>query len=89
MSKLKEKIKSSPFQLAFAAGISILAIAVFSTWVLTKPIDPFLLAIPPLIEAAYEGLLKKNRDAKYLKPWYWVCAILLSTVLIIVLNIVL
>ena len=88
MLNLKETLKSSHAQMAFAAGISILAIASFSAWVIPEPINPLLLAIPALIEAVYEGLLKKFKQAKILKTWYWVCAILLSTALIMILHLV-
>ena len=74
--------------MAFATGLSVLAIASFTRWVLAKPIDPMLLTIPPLIEVAYEGLLKRYKGAKFLKAWYWVCAIILSTALLILLHVV-
>jgi hypothetical protein len=86
MSKINKYLKSSHVQIAIASGFSILLIASFSRWVLVNSINPFVLTIPPLIEVAYEGLLKKQRDAKYLKTWYWVCGILLSTTIIIVLH---
>ena len=88
MLNLKKMLKTSHAQMALAAGISILTIACFSKWVLPKPIDPMLLAIPPLIEAIYEGLLKKYKEAEFLKAWYWVCAIILSTALLIILHLV-
>jgi 4-amino-4-deoxy-L-arabinose transferase-like glycosyltransferase len=87
MLKLKEMLKSSHVQISFAVGFSIIAFACFSKWVFPEPIHPMLLTIPPLIEALYEGLLKKYKDAEFLKTWYWICAILFSTVLIIILHI--
>ena len=88
MSKLKKLLKSSHIQIALATGFSILLIACFSKWVLEKSINPFLLAVPPLIETAYEGLLKKNKESKILKTWYWVCGIIFSTILIIVIYMI-
>ena len=88
MSKLTKMLKTAHVQMALAAGVSILAIASFSAWVLPGPINPLLLAIPALIEAIYEGLLKKYKQAGFLKASYWVCAILLSTALIIILHLV-
>ncbi len=88
MSKIKEWLKSSRAQMAFATGVSILMIACASRWLLPKPINPFLLAIPPLIEALYEGLLKKYKEARFLKACYWVSAILLSTALLIIFHLV-
>ena len=88
MLKLKEWLKSSHGQVAFATGLSILLIACSSRWVLEQSINPFLLAVPPLIEAAYEGLLKKNKESKFLKTWYWVFGIIFSTVLIIIIHMI-
>ena len=88
MANVKKFLKSSHSQIAFASGISILMIACFSKWVLDKPIHPFLLTVPPLIEVAYEGLLKKNKESKILKTWYWVCAIIFSTLLIMLAHMI-
>ena len=88
MSKLKESLKTSHIQIAIAAGVSILAIATFSGLVLHGSMNPLLLTIPALIEVIYEGLRKKYKQAGFMKTWYWVCAILLSTALIIILHLV-
>jgi hypothetical protein len=88
MSKLKKMLQSPHIQIAFAAGFSILLIASFSKWVLVSPIHPFLLTVPPLIEVAYEGFLKKNNESKILKTWYWVCGIIFSTFLIILIHMI-
>ena len=42
----------------------------------------------PLIEVYYEGLLSKYKEAKFLKTGYWICAILLSTALLILLHLI-
>ncbi len=86
MSKLKKWVRSSHVHIAFAAGSSILIIASFSKWVIKKPVDPFLLAIPPLIEAAYEYVLKKYKKSKISTTWYWVAAILTATALILLFS---
>ena len=86
MSKLKKLLKSSHIQIALATGFSILLIACFSKWVLEKPINPFLLAVPPVIEAAYEYLLKKDKESKICTTWYWVVAILVATALVILFS---
>jgi hypothetical protein len=83
MRDLKESLKSPYIQMAIAAGVSILAFAISSAWFPMKPLDPLLLTIPPLIEVAHGGLYAKRRDAWYMKTWYWVCAILGSTALLI------
>jgi len=71
VSNLKKLLKNSHIQISLAAGFSIITIACFSRWVLPKPINPLLLAIPPLIEVFYEGLSKKYKDTRLLKTWYW------------------
>ena len=88
MSKLKILLKSPHIQIALAAGTSILLIASFSKWVLEKPINPFLLTIPALIEVGYEYFLKKDKESKIVKTWYWVCGILFSTILIILIHMI-
>ena len=86
MSKLKKWLKSSRTQMALASGASILVIAAFTKWILMKPLDPFLLAVPPLIEAAYEYFLKKNKESKICTTWYWVTAILVATALVLLFS---
>ena len=86
MSKIEIFFKSSHNQIAIATGFSILLIASFTEWVFKQPVNPVLLTVPPLIEVVYEGLLKKNKELKFLKTWYWVCGILFATVLIIFIH---
>lgn len=86
MTNIKELMKSSHIQIALASGISMLTIACFTRWILKKPIDPFLLAIPALIEAAYEYVLKKHKDSKICRTWIWIVAILASTILILLVS---
>jgi len=88
MLKFKTMLKSSHIQIAFASGVSILLIASFSKWILVNPIHPFLLTVPPLIEVMYEGLLKKNKDSKIIKTWYWVFGIIFSTIIIIFIHMI-
>jgi hypothetical protein len=88
MSKLLEMLKISHTPMVFVTGLSVLAIACSSRWVLPEPINPFLLTIPPIIDAIYESLAKKYKEAKFLNPWYWVCAIILTTALLIIFHMV-
>ena len=76
-------LRSPEIQIAIAPGTSILAIATSSAWLPMTFYDPLLLTIPPLIEVVHWTLSKKSKDAWYMKTWYWVCAILVSTVLLI------
>lgn len=87
-TKLRSLLRSSRIQIAIASGTSILIIAICSKWVLDEPMHPFLLTVPPLIEVTYEGLLKKHKNSYILKTWYWVCGILISTILIIIIHII-
>ena len=86
MPDLNEYLKSPHIQIAIAAGLSILAIATSSVWLPMTPLDPLLLTIPALIEVAHGVVLKKRKDCWYAKTGYWVCAILVSTALLILLR---
>jgi hypothetical protein len=84
---MKKYLKSPEIQIAIAAGMSILALAISSVWQPMLFYDPLLLTIPVLIEVVHWALSQKNKGAWYLKTWYWVCAILTSTALLILLRV--
>jgi hypothetical protein len=86
MSIIKGFFRSSHIQIALATGISIITLAMFSKKILPKPIGYLSLAIPPFIAKIFELLLEKHKDSKFLNPLYWVLAILLSTVIVILLH---
>jgi predicted histidine transporter YuiF (NhaC family) len=86
MSKLKELIRSPRRQIELATGISIIAIACFSKWVLPRPIGYLPTALPPFIATVYEALLNRNKDHRVFTTWYWIAAIFLTTALVIVLT---
>ena len=86
MNKLKEFFKSPHIQIALATGVSIIALAYFSKRVLPEPIGYLPSAIPPFIALIFEGVLSKHKNKKIATTWYWVAAILCSTVLIIIFN---
>ena len=86
MPDFKEYLRSPLIQIAIAAGVSILAIATSSVWLPMTPLDPLLLTIPALLEVVHGVLYKKRKDAWYAKTWYWVCTILISTALLILLR---
>ena len=50
---------------------------------LPEPIAYLPLAIPPFIATLYEALLNKYKESRFLKTWYWITAILISTIVII------
>jgi len=83
MADLKKHLRTPEIQIAIAAGVSILALATSSAWVTTTFYDPMLLTIPPLIEIVHWALSQKCKDAWYMKTWYWICAILVCTALLI------
>lgn len=88
MQKIKKILSSSHVKIALASAFSMISIGLFSTYILLKPVAPMLMliAIPPIIEALYETLYLKYRNAKFLKDWYWVVGILLATLLVIALG---
>ena len=83
MPKLSFNLKEPLIQIAIAAGVSILAFATVTIWFPMRPFDPLLMTIPALIEVFHGALYKKNKGARYMKTWYWVCGILISTALLI------
>ncbi len=85
MSKFNELIKSPHIQIALATGVSIIVLAYFSKKILPEPIGYLPLAIPPFIATIYEAVANKYKNKKITTTWYWVAAILLATVLVIVL----
>ena len=88
MKKFIEIIKSPHIQIAFATGISIVIMAYVSKRVLEKPIGYLTLAIPPFIALIFETVFDKYKNSKFLKTWYWVTAVLLSTAIIIILHLI-
>ena len=88
MKKFIQFIKSPHIQIAFATGISIVIMAYVSKRVLEKPIGYLTLAIPPFIALIFETVFDKYKNSKFLKTWYWVTAVLLSTAIIIILHLI-
>jgi hypothetical protein len=84
MQRLKELLKSPHIQIALATGVSIIVLAYFSKKILPKPIGYLPLAIPPFIATIYEAVAAKHKNKKITTTWYWVVAILVATVLVIV-----
>ncbi len=86
MSKVVDFFKNGRIQVALAAGISIVVLAYVSKRVLPEPIPKLHLAIPPLIMAIYEAAAAKKEHTNYSKTPYWIAAIFVATILVIVLN---
>jgi hypothetical protein len=86
MGTIKEFFKSLHIQIALATGFSIIIMAYFSKRILPEPLGYLQLAIPPFIATIFESLLGKYNNSKFLTPWYWTTAVLISTAIIILLN---
>ena len=69
--------------LALAVGISIIAMAWFSKYVLPKPVGYLPAAIPPFLAVIYEGIMSRHKGSKITTTWYWVVAILVATTVVI------
>ncbi len=80
--------KSHHVQLALAVGTSIIAIAVFSKFVLPKPVGYLSTAFPSFLAVIHEALMSRPRykDSKITTTWYWVVAILVATAAVIVVH---
>ena len=88
MSTFKELIKSGHIHVALALGISIIVLAYVSKRVLPVPIRPLYLSVTSLIMAAYEAAANLKKYERFAKSIYWVIAILLATVVIILIHVV-
>jgi hypothetical protein len=86
MSKLKGTIRSGYIQIALATGISIIVLAYVSKRVLPQPIGYLHLAIPPFIMVIYTAVVGNEKFTRFCKTPYWIAAIFIATLLIIVLN---
>jgi predicted histidine transporter YuiF (NhaC family) len=86
LKKIKELLKSPHIQIALATGICIVVMAYFSKRVLPKPIGFLPTAIPPFFMVIYEAIREKYKDKKISKVKYWISAIFISTLIIIVLT---
>ena len=83
MASLTRKIKSPHIQLGFAVGMSILALATASRWLLPEPMGYLSQAFPPFLAVVYEVVYNKRPNSRLSAAWYWVVAILLATALVI------
>jgi len=86
MSKFFEFIKSPHILMALATGISIILLAYFSKRVLPQEIGYLPSAFPPFIMVTYESLLQKYKDRPFLNVRYWIAAIFVSTLIVILMH---
>ena len=83
MSKLKGTIRPGYIQIALATGFSIIVLAYVSKRVLPEPIGYLHLAIPPFIMVIYTAVAAKEKFTRFCKTPYWIAAIFIATLLII------
>ena len=84
MNKLTEIVRSPHVQIALATGACIIIMAFASKRLLPEPIAYIPLAIPALFMTFYELISTKYKNEKISTTWYWIVAIFISTVLIII-----
>ena len=83
MPDVKGFFRQPLIQIAIAAGVSLLAFATSAIWFPMKWFEPMLFTVPPLIEIVHGVLYRKYKGAWFMKTWYWCCAILVTTALLI------
>ena len=86
MQKLKNFFGSHHIQISLAVGVGILTLAWFSKKVLPEPLSYLENAFPPFWAVIYEALYPRYKDKRICTTWYWVAAILLSTLIIILIH---
>jgi len=87
MSKIKELLKSGHIHVATALGISIIVLAYFSKRIMPEPLEPIYLSITSLIMLGYEVVVGMKKHKKLEKSIYWVMAIIIATIVIIIFHI--
>ena len=80
--------KSHLVQLALAVGASIIAMAIFSKYVLPEPVGYLPAALPPFLAVIHEALMSRPRykDSKITTTWYWSVAIMVATAIVIAVH---
>jgi len=88
MSKLAKTIRSPKAQIAATAGLSVLALASASRWLVPEPIDYLAHAIPPFLAVIYEAVCGKREGTRICTTWYWIVAIVVATAGVIGLHMI-
>lgn len=86
ITSVKDFFRSGHIQMALALGLSIIVLAYFSKRVFDTPIRPLYLSITSLIMAGYEAVANQKKYRHLAKTTYWVPAILLATLIIILIH---
>ena len=83
---IKEFFQAKPIQLALVSGASIIALAWVSKRVLPEPMRKLYMSIPALMVFMGGGLMGMKKKSWYTNINYWMIAIAMATILIIVLH---
>ena len=86
MSKVKELLKSGHIHVALALGASIIVLAYFSKRVLDEPMRPIYHSITSFFMLGYETLIGTKKKTRFTNSLYWVSAIIVVTVIIIIVH---
>jgi hypothetical protein len=88
IKSIKEMIISPHIQIALATGISIIVLAYVSKRLLTDPIGYLPLATPPFLMIIWEALSDRYKNSRICTAWYWIAAIFVATVLVILFHMI-
>ena len=83
---VRDFFRSKHIQLALVSGASIVALAYVSKRVLPEPMDNLFVSLPALLVVLAEATLGIKKDKWYARTGYWLVAIALATIAIIVLH---
>lgn len=75
-------------QIALALGASIIALAWVSKRVLDEPMRPLALGLTSFVVLVYEMVSVRYAERRWTRSRYWVAAVLLTTVVVILLHVV-
>ena len=87
MNKIKEFFAHPIILLALVLGASTLVLSYFSKRVLAEPLSKLELGLPALLAMLFQGLAKTKKSSWSSRPWIGMLLVVLTTVLIIVLNV--
>jgi len=85
MEKIKAFFASPHIQIALVTGFCIIAMSYISKHILSRSISYLHMALPPFLATLYECMLseKEKVHPKLMKIHYWIAAILLATIAVI------
>jgi len=88
--KIKEFLVHPQIQIALALGIGIIAQAYFYKKIYHIEVEGLFILLPGFIVLAFETLnhKKENKGKKFMKPIYWVSAIMLANIISILVPLI-